>query len=65
MSDTITRESKITKNCYFISLQSSASDWAEEIIKRKQDRKPAEYLKNVDQYDLSRQIEEMKRLVNL
>ena len=64
MSDTITRESKITKNCYFISLQSSASDWAEEIIKRKQDRKPAEYLKNVDQYDLSRQIEEMKRLVN-
>lgn len=65
MSDTITRESKITKNCYFISLQSSVSDWAEEIIKRKQDRKPAEYLKNADQYDLSHQIEEMKRLVNL
>lgn len=64
MSDSITKESKITRNCYFLPLHGKAADWAEEILKRKQDRKEAEYLENAGQYDLKNQIEEMRKLVN-
>jgi len=64
MSDTITKESRITENCYFISLKAGAKRWAEEILMKETERKPAEFLENADQYDLENQIEEMKRLVN-
>lgn len=64
MSDEITKEAKITEKCYFFPLQSGASYWAEEILKRKQDRKEANYLENAGQYDLNNQIQEMKNLVN-
>lgn len=63
MSTKITKESKITQNCYFIPLSKKPSYWAEEILKRKKMRASAVYLDNAGQYDLANQEQELFQLV--
>ena len=63
MSDEITKESKITEACYFIPLKSGAKYWAEEILDNRMERQSAEFLDNVEQYDLANQDQELKSLI--
>lgn len=63
MSDEITKESRITETCYFIPLKEGAKRWAEEILEKKTERKPATFLENADQYDLANQDKELQELI--
>lgn len=63
MSDEITKESRITENCYFIPLKAGAKQWAVEILEKKTERKPARFLDNADQYDLANQDKELMELI--
>lgn len=63
MSDEITKESRITEACYFIPLKAGAKRWAEEILRKKTERKPAAFLENADQYDLANQDKELQELI--
>lgn len=63
MSDEITKESRITENCYFIPLKAGAKRWADVILKKKNERKPAVFLDNADQYDLANQDKELMGLI--
>lgn len=59
MSDAITRESKITKDCYFLPLKETPEYWAEKIVKKAKKREAAGFLENADVYDLERQTLEI------
>lgn len=63
MSDEITKESRITENCYFIPLKAGAKQWAVEILEKKTERKPARFSDNADQYDLANQDKELMELI--
>ncbi len=62
MSDAITGESKITKDCYFLPLKEKPEYWAERIVKHKKKREAARFLENADVYDLERQTQEILEL---
>ncbi len=63
MSSRITKESRITKQCRFLSFEQGVEAWAEEIISLRGIRKEAEYLPEAGQYDLAVQKEQLKKLV--
>lgn len=62
MSDTITKESKITKDCHFLPLKGKPEYWAEKIVKHKKARTLARYLASAAVYDLERQTQEIYNL---
>lgn len=64
MSDTITKESKITQNCYFLSLKKKPDYWAKKIVGNKKNRTAARYLAGAQAYDLERQTQEILNLFN-
>lgn len=63
MSDRVPKECKITEKCYFISLDISAAEWADEILKNTGKRNAAKYLKKAAIYDLSNQNKELLSIV--
>lgn len=64
MSDTITKESRITEACEFLPLTASPEEWAEKIVKERASRKEARYLECAKNYDLKTQKEQLLELVN-
>lgn len=63
MSSTITRESRITKQCEFLSFQEGMEHWANVILKQRKKRKAAEFLPTAENYDLAKQEEQLRRLI--
>ena len=63
MSDTITKEAKITEHCAFLSLKRKPEDWAKVIVKLKGERAKAEFLPMAENYDLKVQQQQLKKLV--
>ncbi len=64
MSDTITKESKITHNCYFLSLKKKPDYWAKRIVGNKKKRTCAHYLPGAQAHDMERQTQEIWNLFN-
>ena len=64
MSDTITKESKITKDCHFLPLKAGPEYWAEKIAAHKKNRTAAHYLPSAAVYDLENQTQEILNLFN-
>lgn len=63
MSDTITKEAKITEKCEFISLKAEPKEWAERIVRNQKQREAAHFLKTAENYDLEKQKEQLKQIV--
>lgn len=63
MSSTITREAKITKKCYFLSIKNGAERWAEFITKRQWKREKACCLDIAERYDLKNQRVQLKNMI--
>lgn len=65
LSDRITKETAITKQCKFLSLKREAEQWADALIQvQKQGvRSSAEFLQIADHYNLEVQKEQLKTLV--
>lgn len=63
MSDRITREAKITKNCLFLPCKKKdVKYWASVISNMKKPRRKAEFLENAGNYDLKAQEVQMRKL---
>lgn len=63
-SDTITREAKIQKHCYFLPLTDSVEKWADFILEHSRyDRTQVELMEEAKKYDLDRQKEQLRRIV--
>ena len=63
MSDRITREAKITKNCLFLPCKKKdVKYWASVISNMKKPRRKAEFLENAGSYDLKAQEVQMRKL---
>lgn len=63
MSSTITREARITKRCYFLSIKGGAERWADFILKGQWQRGKAICLDIADKYDLDNQKEQLKNMI--
>lgn len=63
MSDTITKEGKIVKECRFISLHEKPEKWADEILQCRNIRKEAEFLECAKNYDLKSQQKQLLELL--
>lgn len=59
MSDAITKESKITRDCYFLPLKKDPATWAKKIVGKKKERSQAKFLESAYYYDLERQSQEI------
>lgn len=65
MSDSITREVKITDRCDFVSLKKEPEYWAEKVLMWKNcDREQAEYLETAEYYSLENQKKQLEKLVS-
>lgn len=64
MSDTITREAKITRQCKFLSLEAGADYWAKVILKSQGLHKKAEFLATAENYDLERQKRQLCSIIS-
>ena len=63
-STEVTKEVQIQKECYFLDLKQSPKQWAELILAhREYDRKKIQYLKEAENYDLERQVRQLRRIV--
>lgn len=63
MSDTITREAKITEKCDFLSFKNTAEEWAEFIVNNQKQREKAIFLETAENYDLENQKEQLKEII--
>lgn len=63
LSDNITREAKITKQCEFLPLKAGAEYWAKVILKSQDLHNRAEFLTTAENYDLERQKEQLCSIV--
>lgn len=63
MSDTITKESRITEDCRFLSFKDGAAHWANVIAAGRKERGRARYLDNASDYDLANQQKQLRELL--
>lgn len=64
MSDTITREARITENCWFLSLKDRPDKWGDFILEhKKNDRTRIQWVGNKKQYSMDSLKEQQKRLL--
>ncbi len=63
-SSEVTKETQIQKECYFLDLERGPKKWAEFILKHKKyDREQVQFLKEAKNYDLEKQISQLRRIV--
>ena len=64
MSDVITREAKITSNCWFLSLKEKPEKWAEFILAhRNEKRTDAQWVGNPKNYSLEHLKQQQRELL--
>lgn len=63
MSNTITREAKITRDCIFLPIGRTAKIWAEAATSHQWKRGSAQFLEMADCYDLKRQRKQLKNMI--
>ena len=63
-SSEVTKETQIQKECYFLDLEQSPKKWAEFILDHKTyDREQVRFLEEAENYDLEKQISQLRRIV--
>jgi glycosyltransferase involved in cell wall biosynthesis len=63
MSDVVTKESKITNTCYFLSLSRTPRQWAQFILHHTQKRGSAQFTKEAKHYDSNCQRMRWRQLI--
>ena len=64
MSDTITREAKITENCWFLSLKDHPDKWSDFVLEhRNGDREKISWVGNKEQYSMEKLKEQQRMLL--
>lgn len=63
-STEVTKETQIQNECYFLDLKQSPKQWAEFILAHENyDREQVHYLEEAKNYDLERQVSQLRRIV--
>lgn len=63
-SSEVTEEAQIQEECYFLDLEQGPQKWAEFILgHKKYDRKQVQFLKEAENYDLEKQVRQLRRIV--
>ncbi len=63
-STEVTKEAQIQNECYFLDLKQSPKQWAEFILAHKNyDRERVQYMEEAKNYDLERQVSQLRRIV--